>query len=97
MVREGQGVLELMAHVCYLAVADDEEGVSSRSLPDDVISIFIMSLKTQDRVWTVRQHHVITHVDWAGLTHLLHDISQFTQSFFWKTFESRNTVQTDRL
>lgn len=45
------GVCELMRHVCYLAVADDEEGVSSCSLSDDVISIFIMSLKTQDSIW----------------------------------------------
>lgn len=45
------GVFGLIRRGCYLAVADDEEGVSSRSLSDDVISIFIMSLKTQDRVW----------------------------------------------
>lgn len=46
------GVSELMGCVCYLAVADDEEGVSSRSLSDDVISIFVMSLETQDSVWS---------------------------------------------
>lgn len=45
------GVLQLMGSVCYLAVADDEEGVSSCPLSDDEISIFIMSLKTQDSVW----------------------------------------------
>lgn len=34
---------------------------------------------------------------WAGLTDLLHDVSQFTERFLWKTFESRNAVETDGL
>lgn len=32
----------------YLSFADDEEGVSSGSLPDDVFSCFIVSLSTKD-------------------------------------------------
>lgn len=48
---ESAGDSQPMRHICYLAVADDEEGVSSRSLSDDIISIFIMSLKTQDSIW----------------------------------------------
>lgn len=32
---------------CYLSLADDEEGVSSGSLSDDVLPVVIMSLNRQ--------------------------------------------------
>lgn len=48
---ESAAVLQVIRRVCYLAVADDEERVTSRSLSDDVIAIVIVSLKTQGSVW----------------------------------------------
>lgn len=42
-----------------------------------------------------RDRKYVNDPEWAGLTDLLHDVSQFTKSFLWKTFESRNTVETD--
>lgn len=41
----------------YLSLADDEEGVSSGSLSDDELSIFIMSLNRQKGAsdWTIHR------------------------------------------
>lgn len=80
--------------LCYLPLADDEEGVSSGTLSDDVLAIFIMSLNTHkgesedSKCGSDRKN-----MEGESVPHLLHDVGQFTEGFLWKTLEGGNTAE----